>query len=82
METGDLEWTFESSASVGESSPVLTSESVLFGNEDGNIYSVDTSSGDLNWSHEVTGEIGPLAITGNMLFAASGEGNVYGFTFD
>jgi outer membrane protein assembly factor BamB len=82
MDTGDLQWTYDTSSNIGDSSPVSTAESVLFGNDDGEIYSLDSSSGELNWSYQASGSISPVAITDEMLFAGSEEGEIYALTFE
>ncbi len=88
LETGGVEWRFEtegasnSSAEFGfdrktiQSSPALTTGAVLFGSRDGKFYAVDAASGGLRWryDHSTPWVVSSAAIHDNLAIVGTSDG--------
>lgn len=63
-----------------EPSPVMSGNIVYIGASDGYLYAIDRKTGLMLWKHAMGAPVlGPVAISGNALFAVDFSGNIYGF---
>ncbi|MEA3327721.1 MAG: PQQ-binding-like beta-propeller repeat protein [Chloroflexota bacterium] len=73
----DVVWTFEASAAI-YSSPAIYDGAVYFGSDDGNLYAVDITSGELLWAFP-TGDrvVSSPAIANGILYFGGNDGYLY-----
>lgn len=76
---GEEKWSFRAKGKI-DSSPVVTGEAVVFGSEDGSIYSVSTKDGSQLWSYEVGKPVqSSPCIAGGRLVMGADDGVIYCF---
>ncbi len=76
-EAGTLKWRFETGSEVN-SSPVVTSDTVYVGSEDGFLYALDKETGDLKWKFQTGSEVNSSpAVSGDTVYVGSEDGYVY-----
>jgi outer membrane protein assembly factor BamB len=62
------------------SSPAVAGNGVFFGSNDGNVYALDRTTGDLLWQYKTGDQVtSSPALAGNMLYVGSGDGTFYAF---
>ncbi|UAY52772.1 outer membrane protein assembly factor BamB family protein [Ferruginibacter albus] len=72
---GDTQHDF---ADYYQSSPVVYNNAVYFGSGDGNIYSIDIASGNMNWKFATAGNVHTTpSVKDNKLFIGSFDGDLY-----
>lgn len=70
-------WKYKTNGRV-ISSPALSSETVVFGSTDRNVYAVNTADGSLRWKFATDGQVtSSPAIDGANVFVNSGDGRLY-----
>ena len=63
---------------AAHSSPAVADNKVFVGADNGNIYSINASNGNLMWSYATGGEItSSPAIANRSIFIGSGDGKIY-----
>ena len=79
----DQDWSFTTGGGV-QSSPAVANGSVYVGSNDGNVYSLDASTGAQQWSFATGGpvlsaptEVGAGGAQGAVVYVGSDDGNVY-----
>lgn len=70
-------WEFDTDAAV-RSSPAVVDGTVYVGSDDGHLYAIETSSGDLEWSFETEAPIeSSPAVMGQTVYVGSDDGHLY-----
>ncbi len=74
---GTLKWTFATGGPV-HSSPAVTDEAVYFGSRDGNIYALDSDTGEKLWAFKTESwvESSPVVV-GGVVYCGSNDGTLY-----
>jgi outer membrane protein assembly factor BamB len=77
LETGDINWVFETSGEI-HSSPVREGNILYFGSNDGFLYAIDIVSGDLKWKFKTDGPVVSTPLLFNdALYFGSWDSNLY-----
>lgn len=72
-----VSWTFETGGKI-RTTPVLAGDLVYVGSRDGNVYAVDTDSGDEVWRFETGGKVDSSpAVADGVLYVGSADHHVY-----
>lgn len=76
---GGEKWSFRAQGKI-DSSPVVTGDAVVFGSDDGSIYSLGTKDGTQLWSYEVGQPVqSSPCIAGGRLVMGADDGVIYCF---
>jgi eukaryotic-like serine/threonine-protein kinase len=68
---------------VYTSSPAVANDRVFFGSGDGNVYSIDTRTGQLQWKFATKNVVhASPAVVGNVVYIGSWDGNFYAIEAD
>jgi outer membrane protein assembly factor BamB len=60
------------------SRPAVTDGTVYIGSEDGSVYALNASTGQVQWSHPTGGSVlGSPSVTAGSVYIGSGDGSVY-----
>ena len=60
--------------------PAVAGDRILIGDHGGNLYSIATANGSLEWTARTDGSIiGAIAVSGDLAIVGSGDGYVYAF---
>lgn len=82
--SGDEVWSFPADDSIGSiwASPIIKDSQVIFVDETGKIFSLDTVSGEKNWTGDAGGDVmaGLLPLENEFLVALE-NGNVIGYSY-
>ena len=79
IKTGKARWTYTTLDAVN-SSPVIVSDRILAGSDDGRLYMLNLADGKLLWSYETGRSItSSPAVSNGMVVAGCDDGMVYCF---
>jgi outer membrane protein assembly factor BamB len=77
MKTGKIAWSHPIPAGT-ESSPLVSGNSVFFGDQAGNVYSLNAANGHVNWTYHASGAVkGGLALAYGWLYFGDYAGRAY-----
>jgi polyvinyl alcohol dehydrogenase (cytochrome) len=78
-----LKWAFGvPGATVVRSQPAVASGRVVFGTQEGVVYSLDAATGCSHWATEVSGQVrSGVTVAGDRVFVGDGAGNVHALDF-
>jgi outer membrane protein assembly factor BamB len=78
MKTGRVVWTHDLAAG-SESSPLVWNDTLYFGDQGGNVYSMKAGNGHVNWTYHASGPVkGGPALSGGIIYFGDYSGRAYG----
>jgi len=80
LETGTAIWSIDVDSNVGVA-PTVAGQTVLIGDEDGNVIGIDTNSGKILWEFPIGVEItsSPI-VAGDTIYVGAADGKLYAIT--